>query len=105
MKLFQHELSDWESAGVNLYRWNWWRKADLYLCVGIVINDSNLFKTNPEKCHWTVYWERKPINTDAIAKLYYQFYGHQKYSFHELEMVKSQIDNFIVRIDSLKAFI
>lgn len=107
MKIFQYELSEWKSYGPNLYRihrrprYGNGDAPEFDLGIGLVASDAT------ENCTW------RPHVLDYTHKVYLVLYDllsacdleNNRYLRHQLHLAKQDIDDFIIRVNKLKAFI
>ena len=91
MKLLECELNDWEMYGPNYFR-----REELKYLIGIRENSQHIYV--PE-FH---IWDRFDLD-DIRAQFYVQF-KNTKYTKSEVKKAMEDIDQFIVKVNKLKAF-
>lgn len=106
MILLGHELTDWEWVGdPDNNGWNRYRLArsgNRIGYIGFIVNSSDLFKEDRDRCSWGV--EACGLFS-GLRPMYIDMCGNKRYSYDELELATEYIDKFIVRVEKLKAFL
>lgn len=120
MMFLGKQLTDWTNVGLNFDAnninpnddgHNYYRIIhhgnETRSYIGLLINNSTpYYNGDKHLCHWifgTVSLDRKI--DDFLEKLYLNLYGEKTYSYSELDIAKQDIDNMIIKLDKLKAFL
>lgn len=104
MKLFNYKLDDWKKypADAPMRHCNLYRKYnDSYSSIGYI---RHLSSGNDEAQYWTLdVWDAH----DPVCQMIIELHPHprKKYSLEELDQAKQDVDNLIIKLNKLKAFI
>lgn len=107
MKLFRYELSDWTRCAHNFWRLNNYKIDDATgvetynFGIGLIVNDAKAKRSRQ-------FWEIDSLydNHPAIRSIMPFLRKNTKsYSYDELDQAKQDVDDLIIRINKLKAFL
>lgn len=89
--------------------WNYWKTCNpnkYYdidaLAVVLIVNSSNLFKLDPNKCNWTIEFIGRLAFANNLFENKYKFYNIK---FSEIDMYKDKINEFLINLNKLSVFI
>ena len=100
------KLSDWGNYGNSEIRWNYWRRGEEGSLIGLIVNDVNDFEQDPNSCFWQFDMvARGSIERKELCYIYTSICGERHYRYHELEVAKQEVDQFLERVNKLRGFI
>lgn len=102
------ELSPWQNYGTNGYEYNFYRSlikdnSEFFTNeIGFTVYESHVFIKNPNLAHWVI--DSENIKLLKVAELFQKMYGNC-IKYYELEVAKNNLDQLLLKYDSLKAFL
>jgi len=92
-------IGDWEGFGSDGYIWNFWRFSSGSLGIGLLVDNSDWFKLQPNTATWSLIFH-SPL---YFLQDHFKDIDFVKYS--ELELTKKEIDLRLDKISKLKSFL